>query len=349
MLLSIVMPVLLEQGGDALHQGLSTLKPPAGPAAGDLRFGARVRIVGDERAAVQVGVEAYVFAPTAPEQSYVSDGSTRVQTNLLAGGRFGSLFWSLFAGPDVRGGGNPAAIALGAGLGCGLFDERLELRAEVYSSTLVQRGLLQISEYRLLMRAPLTTSAELLFGARLRVIDGLMVGVSTGPGLTDAGSMTPSYRFTGSIDWSPLGSADTQAERRPQADPDQDGIVGLNDACPYAWGEVSHLPKQNGCPRRDKDDDGIEDEKDVCPERAGVASDAPGKNGCPADRDGDDVRDEIDVCPELAGVPEMNGCPSDRDRDTFPDAVDACPAEQGGASDDPKLQGCPPARQAPQP
>ncbi len=67
------------------------------------------------------------------------------------------------------------------------------------------------------------------------------------------------------------------------------------------------------------------------------------------DRDHDGFADNVDACPDTPGVasddPKLNGCPPpppDRDNDGIPDAVDACPDTPGVASDDPKKNGCPP-------
>ncbi len=66
------------------------------------------------------------------------------------------------------------------------------------------------------------------------------------------------------------------------------------------------------------------------------------------DRDHDDILDVDDACPDVWGVktdnPKTNGCPpaKDRDHDGILDADDACPDEPGVKTDDPKTNGCPP-------
>ncbi len=70
----------------------------------------------------------------------------------------------------------------------------------------------------------------------------------------------------------------------------------------------------------------------------------------PGDRDHDGILDDADACPDVAGVatndPKTNGCPpaKDRDKDGILDGDDACPDVAGVATDDPKTNGCPPPK-----
>lgn len=66
------------------------------------------------------------------------------------------------------------------------------------------------------------------------------------------------------------------------------------------------------------------------------------------DWDGDGVPDEKDECPDLPedrdGIQDADGCPEDdADGDGILDRDDACPLIAGGASTDPKKNGCPSA------
>ncbi|HTB72393.1 MAG TPA: thrombospondin type 3 repeat-containing protein [Polyangiaceae bacterium] len=66
------------------------------------------------------------------------------------------------------------------------------------------------------------------------------------------------------------------------------------------------------------------------------------------DRDGDGVADDSDQCPDLPedrdGIQDADGCPEDdADSDGVLDPDDACPLVAGGASTDPKKNGCPEA------
>ena len=69
----------------------------------------------------------------------------------------------------------------------------------------------------------------------------------------------------------------------------------------------------------------------------------------PQDRDKDGIEDPKDACPDTPGVasqdPKLNGCPppapKDRDGDQIIDAQDACPDTPGVPNADPAKNGCP--------
>lgn len=96
-------------------------------------------------------------------------------------------------------------------------------------------------------------------------------------------------------------------------DRDRDGVVGIEDACPYAAG-----PAENkGCP--DRDGDGIPDDKDVCPDDPEDVDGIEDANGCPEDdADNDGILDPIDKCPLKAeimnGFEDEDGCPDEQPR-----------------------------------
>lgn len=122
-------------------------------------------------------------------------------------------------------------------------------------------------------------------------------------------------------------------------DYDNDGILNVNDTCPYEPGFLV----ANGCPR-DGDGDGIDDYYDKCPKTAGTKQ----NKGCPEmmgqDIDGDGFVGENDRCPDIAG--KDAGCPPDYDKDGIPNDQDDCPrqagkAENGGCPPDQDLDGVP--------
>lgn len=115
-------------------------------------------------------------------------------------------------------------------------------------------------------------------------------------------------------------------------DSDADGVLDINDKCPYMGvrGKVTPF----GCPE-DKDLDGIFDSEDACIDKAGPKE----NHGCPwADTDGDGVYDKDDECLTVKGPLEFHGCP-DQDLDGIPDLLDNCPKEKGTWA----LKGCPPS------
>lgn len=114
-------------------------------------------------------------------------------------------------------------------------------------------------------------------------------------------------------------------------DPDGDGVLGADDACPTKAGVAAN----RGCPDGDKDGDGVLDRDDRCPEVAGD----PNERGCPLpDLDADGLRPPEDRCPKTAGPRENAGCPDvDTDADSVVDRLDPCPQQPGPVEN----KGCP--------
>jgi outer membrane protein OmpA-like peptidoglycan-associated protein len=196
--------------------------------------------------------------------------------------------------------------------------------------------------------ATATTNAEVLFGAKLRFLEGLTVGAMGGPGL-GSGIGTPTFRVGGMIGWTPLAWGATKRESDNAAlvvDTDDDGIPDQKDACPEIAGEPNLDPAKDGCPPADRDGDGVRDVDDACPTTSGLPNSDLTQNGCPTDTDGDGFHDGIDACREVIGDPsddeKKRGCPADDDGDGIANKADACPQSAGDPHDDPDKTGCPP-------
>jgi OOP family OmpA-OmpF porin len=337
--LNIDAPLAVFQQGDSPMAAGQSFPSPSKVQFGDLRAGARLRIVGDYFDIFQLAVGGYVWIPTGPKNSYVSDGQVRGLPQLIVGGRHDRFVWTFAAGPEFRPKqtfvnviqGGPI-VDLGGGIGFLLGDSRHlqigpEFSAQITTASVNKR----------------TTNAEVLIDLRYRVIDDLEIGIGAGPGLT-SGIGTPDFRGVAMIAYTP----EQKKPVPPPPDRDHDGITDDKDACPDEAGIPSDDPTKNGCPIRDRDKDGIPDDKDACPAEPGVANEDPKKNGCPPpkDTDGDGIIDDLDACPTEKGVasddPKKNGCPKDTDEDGIPDAKDACPDIKGVATSDPATNGCPP-------
>jgi outer membrane protein OmpA-like peptidoglycan-associated protein len=334
------VPVALAQGGDSPKTSSgATIESPGTAQFGDLRFGLRGRLFGEYHDPFQIALSGKLWVPSGPSGSYVGTGSVRGLPEVVLGGRVVDRFvWSAAAGPQIASSTTFASVDQGSmwnyGLGAGvlLLDNRhLQLCAELY-------GALTFKDVQ-----KRTTNAELLFGAKYRIIDDLEAGLGVGPGLT-SGIGTPAVRFVAMVAYTP--------EQKQPDDRDKDGIRDADDACPDVPGVRSDDPKKHGCPKSDRDKDGIWDDEDACPDQPGLRSEDPKKNGCPppGDRDRDGIRDEDDACPDEPGVksddPKKNGCPidlpvRDRDGDGIFDDEDACPDVKGVRSVDPKKNGCP--------
>ncbi len=367
--INLDVPIVLAQNGDDPTVNGTTFVSPSGAAFGDVRIGARLRIFGEYYDPFQLAVGGYLWTPTGPEKSYVSDNTVRGMPFVGIGGYHDWILWSLVAGADIRrpqdfaDSGQGTMIRWGAGLGFLVDDKKhLQVGPEL-TVTMTPRDLQKR-----------TVNAEILAGGRYRVIDDLEVGLAVGPGLS-YGTGTPVVRLVTSVAYTPKpepapadrdrdGIVDAQdacpdtpgvrSENKakhgcpPSCDKDGDGIVDGRDACPETPGIPSENPQQNGCPRRpgDRDQDGIFDADDACPDKPGIAHDNPEKHGCPPppDRDEDGVIDVEDACPGIPGPrtndPATTGCP-DQDGDGIPDHKDACPKQKGLPNADPTKHGCP--------
>lgn len=347
LLLSLEVPVAIVQSGDDpadAASGLSATSPDSAQF-GDVRLGARVRLLGPEGPGMHLAAGAHLWLPTGASGSYVSDESVRGAPFIVFGGYEKRLSWSVQGGMLFRPGktlpGSTAtptgtAITFGAALGYLLDEARtIQIGPELYGLTTVAQGGTFLGSH--------STNAELLLSGRFRPQQGPWVfGLGAGPGLGH-GAGTPDYRLVAMVAYSPESEATPEAP----ADADRDGVLDRDDACPNQPGVATTTPATNGCPpaASDRDHDGVSDDVDVCPDLAGIASRDPKKNGCPPDRDNDGIIDSEDVCPDVAGVktgdPKTNGCPSDSDGDGVLDAQDACPALAGVKTSDPKTNGCP--------
>ncbi|HVY44989.1 MAG TPA: OmpA family protein, partial [Minicystis sp.] len=346
LLLSVDMPVAVAQGGDDPTLGGVRLASPSGAAAGDLRWGARVRLFGGDRSPFELGVGSYVFLPTAQHDGLDGEGAVRVEPELVVGGRLGGsvgFVYAANAGAMVKTSDNPSLFTFGAAAGITLLDERLQVGPELFGATELGSGD-PLQGPTVTVRASSHTNLELLIGAKLCVLGGLTFGAGAGPGLSGAIG-TPTYRALALVAWAP-----PPARAASPSDRDGDGIPDAVDACPDQKGDDSDDPKQRGCPAPDRDGDGVPDHVDACPDQKGRKNADPTRNGCPADYDRDGIADAEDACPNQPGVrsadPTKNGCPGDVDTDLdgIPDRLDACPAVKGVASADPSRNGCPVAQ-----
>jgi outer membrane protein OmpA-like peptidoglycan-associated protein len=355
---SVSLPIAVLQSGQSLDVGGTSVAAPTSASLGDLRIGARVRIVGDDEGPAQLAAGGYVYVPTGAldgNGSYTGDGSARVAPHLLFGGKYRllpslTLAYTSLGGFSIKSSKNPTSVVYGVGVAALLMKETLQIGPEFYASTPIQPGNFSLGTDEKVALTN-TTNAELLFGARWRFWEGLSVGAAGGPGLSKAIG-TPAFRVTGVIAWAPVPEP-TSAEEN-QGDADHDGIPDATDACPYAAGVANADPKKQGCPIVDDDDDGIPNDQDACPNEYAKPTDTSDRKGCPPpppppDTDGDTIPDTKDACPKEAGPisqdPAKNGCPPpppnpDTDGDGINDSDDACPNDRGVKSSDAKANGC---------
>ncbi|EYF07619.1 OmpA family protein [Chondromyces apiculatus] len=348
-LLSVDMPLaVLQSSNDPGLPGI-TFTALEAPQVGDLRLGLRVRLLGEDAGPFQLGLGGYVFAPTGNAAQYTGEGAVRGAPHLSLGGRAGSsvgFAWTASGGVELTGAGNPHVATFGAGVGLLLGGDTFQIGPEVYGTAPLGGGDLRLSATPD-TRTAAEPTAELLIGAKLRVLRGLTFGAAAGPGLTRAVG-TPSLRAIGLLGWAPPAERAAAKPAGPPPGPpdrDDDGIQDGIDACPDTKGQPSPDPTKDGCPPADRDGDGVLDVDDACPTTPGERSGDITRNGCPGDTDGDGFHDGVDACKTTPGVssddPEKMGCPPDGDNDGVPDDSDACPTVPGARTSDKRYNGCP--------
>jgi OOP family OmpA-OmpF porin len=308
------MPLALVNNGNTVA---GAPPAPSGVAAGDLRMGARVRLLGENRSLAMLALSAYVYIPTGNKDKYMGTDEIHGMPAVVLSGENDSIAYAVNAGVDMRkktsNAGSGVAdfgtdLYFGAAFAWLLADRMLQIGPEVYGNSLMV-GSQKFSKD--------TTNLEAILGARWRITD-FVLGLGAGPGVS-RGLGSPEFRVVASVAYAPLPPPPPpppKPVRRAPADRDKDGIPDRVDACPDEPGVKSSDPEKNGCPPPppDRDGDGILDREDACPDLKGVRSDDPTQNGCPPDSDGDGIRDDVDACPHEKGKPnsdpEKNGCPT---------------------------------------
>jgi outer membrane protein OmpA-like peptidoglycan-associated protein len=344
--LGLSLPLELGETGNGVTLSSGAYTSPTGAAAGDLRLGADVRLLGAYQSPFTAAIGAQVYLPTGSNAHFTTANDVRVVPRIMIAGDLESFTYAVRfgyqAGPGDSswlGQSTGSQFVMGAAVGLRFADKNLTVGPELSSYTLASNAF-----------KATTTPTEVLFGAHYRIEEikiGAGVGTSFNPGMAYG---SPDFRMLLGLEWHP-----SVPELAPPVDRDQDGIPDEFDACPDTPGPFADLTQTNGCPP-DRDHDGIADDVDACPDTPGVKTDDPKTNGCPPpppDRDHDGILDNVDACPDVAGVktddPKTNGCPPapvdpDRDKDGIPNDVDACPDAAGPPNDDPKKNGCPLAR-----
>ncbi|MDI3284236.1 OmpA family protein [Polyangium sp. 15x6] len=340
-LVSAQIPVAIVQRGESPDTPGVLLSPPSSAALGDIRLGARVRVFGESNAVLQLGLGGYLYVPTMSDGAFLSDGTIHGNLHAALGGRFlGRLLWNASTGITFRS-SQPNTFTAGAGIAALLWKERLQVGPELNTFISLGDTRLAAGPLSTLVQPP-RLGAELLVGARVWPLAGLMFGVAGGPGFGE-GIGTPAFRVVAMAGWAP--KSDSAKPVPSIGDRDGDGLRDTADACPDKPGVLGGDPSKDGCPIEDRDGDGIIDEQDGCPTEPGQPNEELTRHGCPPDADGDGVSDAKDACPKEAGKanqdPSKNGCLPDRDDDGLVDMLDACPDQKGIRVDDPNQRGCP--------
>jgi OOP family OmpA-OmpF porin len=347
--ITLSMPVSLLQtagpGSGNAMVGLSAYS--AGPAPGDPRLGARVRIFGqsdEDYVSLHVGGQLFLgFIPWSGDEHWVTDEALRGRAYVTTAGRAGPMRYTLSLGYHFRRRTQlPRAVMDGdffvsAGLALAALDGKLHVGPEFWAN--IVPGSFGVNN------VDATVNAEATLGIAYTIANVVDVGIAGGPGLASSIG-TPTFRGLFRVSYTPFS-----AETAPSAPPDTDGdaVVDSDDQCPTESASPRPDATRPGCPlpRVDTDEDGVFDDIDLCPNAPIGTIRDPGRPGCglpDADRDG--VPDSLDVCRDVpAGDnedPERPGCADgDDDNDGVRNAADRCRDQPPGATQDPERPGCP--------
>jgi OOP family OmpA-OmpF porin len=313
LLFSVDLPFVASQAAGYLPaSGSDATRVGGGASFGDLRLGARVKLLGSAHDAAvrhELGVAGALWFPTATE-GYSGDGSLRGRLAIVAESVGPRLYGAFNGGVRTRPaekipGALPSRVAtsLAFGLAAGFFADaarEIALGAELVADLPIAGGARLFD--------PRASVVHLLLTGNYRLFGGpFELGASFGPGIGQ-GAGSADYRVMGLVGYAP--------ERAPRPpDKDGDGLEDKVDACVDLAGTASSDPLLNGCPPPpvDTDGDAIPDEFDACPKAAGEATFVRKTHGCPRfiDTDNDGVADADDICPFERGLrpPEGDGCP----------------------------------------
>lgn len=187
--LSIDAPFVVSQDG----AGGSRFEAPSGAAPGDLRLGARTKLV-EARGVLPAGaLELELWLPTGGGD-YASSPSARHGAALVVGADLDGWLWRARMGARHREDQTEAAGTFGsevhAGVGVGIGWQQALFGLELVGATGVESSASWLSEG--------ATHLEALLSAKYRV-GPLAAVVGAGPGLS-AGAGTPAYRVVAGID-----------------------------------------------------------------------------------------------------------------------------------------------------
>ncbi len=329
------VPMILTQSGDEYAPLGDVMAPNAGFGIGDIRVVPEVLLFNQHSEAdpggAALSLAVHVWLPTGDEAVYQGDSSARAEPRVA----FDYVL--------------PRDVTVSASLGYLIRDEAMLANLEVDDTLTWGIGLdVPFSDFHAIAEingdmstqvgdsqteeTPLSTN----LGGRYFFANGLMAQAGVGVGMNQ-GFGTPRWRLFAGLSYA----------RSPDPDPDQDGILGGDDACPSAAEDVDAFEDEDGCPDSDNDQDDVPDVDDRCPMDPEDQDDFEDGDGCPdPDNDEDRILDTEDECPneseDIDGFEEMDGCPDpDNDGDSILDVDDLClltPEDVDGFDDE---DGCP--------
>jgi hypothetical protein len=174
---------------------------PNKATAGDTRFSADLRLVGEYGKPFTLAIGGQLFMPTGSQNQWTGDDLTHGIVRLAAAGEAGAFIWAANVGYHVRAvettvNGFPygSALIYGAAAGVRVANRHLVVGPEIYgeANTGKENAFFKYG----------STPVEALLGAHYTIGQDWRIGAGAGPGIThDLGS--PVFRILGSVEWVP--------------------------------------------------------------------------------------------------------------------------------------------------
>lgn len=271
------LAVVLASRGEGYSSG-ALGAPDSGVAPGDLRVGARLRLLGPAGNGWQLGVGLEARPATGSRAAYASAGDWGARAVLAAGARLPEYVVALEAGGRLAPSGSFSG-ALPTRVGSALtFAALVQLpvdRARRFwvgpelSSALVVAGGASLFDPRSSVAHCLLSGRYRPFTLPVEFAAGLGPGLGRGPGSAD-------YRVSMGVAWVPETPP-------PPPDRDRDSVPDATDVCVGLPGVPSNDPLMHGCPEvpLDTDGDSIPDGFDACFRQPGIPTAERRTHGCP--------------------------------------------------------------------
>jgi large repetitive protein len=331
------LPLIFDQSRATMQTGINgMLTDIGGVGLGDLRLSPKAQLLRSGKLPVNIALTLEMTIPTASAENYRGEKGVTAYPYLSVSNRKGRVRWAVNLGYLAR---SPKIIA----------DLRIddELRARLGVGYKVSKALdvgLNVS-LATAANAPLSTFgrnySEVLVGPSYTMDSKWVLFVAGGAGL-QSGYGSPDWRALAGVRIGRFGS-----EGGGKLDPDGDGILGDNDACPAIAEDRDGFQDSDGCPDPDNDVDQVADVDDKCPTQAEDHDGFEDDDGCPEiDNDNDGIADAADKCPSQAetvnGFNDQDGCPDsgDSDGDGIADDKDTCPTQTEDLDGFEDLDGC---------
>ena len=281
--------------------------PTTSGGLGDLRLSGKYRLFEGEEWGV--ALSGILSVPTGDDSSFLGESAVTFTPRLIGDYDFadyGKVLGNV--GFPIRPSRNYVNLDKGAAFQWGLgYELPAEWLLERFSFIASATGETQFASIDV-EEVPF----ELLGGFRWRPTEELGLQTAVGRGVTD-GFGAPDFRIIFGLAWTSNGPKAPPVD----PDPDRDGILGAEDACPMDAEDVDEFEDADGCPELDNDADGIADLDDQCPMEPEDKDGVFDADGCPEeDGDGDAIADAADKCPEQAedinGRDDEDGCPDSK-------------------------------------